>query len=153
MPSGMDRVEFIIAPNVGEAPKPLAKIASGGELSRVALAIKAVLSSKDTVDTLIFDEIDTGIGGEVAADVGSYLKEVSTFRQVLCVTHLASIAARAGQHYRVAKRVEEGRTVTRIDLLEGHEREIEIARMLAGDKDGAASLAHAADLIRRSSAG
>jgi DNA repair protein RecN (Recombination protein N) len=151
--SGMDRVEFIIAPNVGEAPKPLARIASGGELSRVALAIKAVLSSKDTVDTLVFDEIDTGIGGEVAADVGAYLKEVSNFRQVLCVTHLASIAARAGQHYRVAKRVEEGRTVTRIDLLEGHEREIEIARMLAGDKDGAASLAHAADLIKRSLAG
>jgi len=152
-PSGMDRVEFIIAPNVGEAPKPLARIASGGELSRVALAIKAVLSSKDTVDTLIFDEIDTGIGGEVAADVGAYLKEVSAFRQVLCVTHLASIAAFAKQHYRVSKRVEEGRTVTRIDLLEGHERETEIARMLAGDKDGAVSLAHAAELIKRSSAG
>ncbi len=151
--SGMDRVEFIIAPNVGEAPKPLARIASGGELSRVALAIKAVLSSKDTVDTLIFDEIDTGIGGEVAADVGAYLKEVSAFRQVLCVTHLASIAAFAEQHYRVSKRVEEGRTVTRIDLLEGHERETEIARMLAGDKDGAVSLAHAAELIKRSSAG
>jgi len=152
-PSGMDRVEFIIAPNVGEAPKPLARIASGGELSRVALAIKAVLSSKDTVDTLIFDEIDTGIGGEVAADVGAYLKEVSAFRQVLCVTHLASIAAFAEQHYRVSKRVEEGRTVTRIDLLEEHERETEIARMLAGDKDGAVSLAHAAELIKRSSAG
>ena len=152
-PSGMDRIEFIIAPNVGEAPKPLARIASGGELSRVALAIKAVLSSKDTVDTLIFDEIDTGIGGEVAADVGAYLKEVSAFRQVLCVTHLASIAAFAKQHYRVSKRVEEGRTVTRIDLLEGHERETEIARMLAGDKDGAVSLAHAAELIKRSSAG
>ncbi len=152
-PSGMDRVEFIIAPNVGEAPKPLARIASGGELSRVALAIKAVLSSKDTVDTLIFDEIDTGIGGEVAADVGAYLKEVSAFRQVLCVTHLASIAAFAEQHYRVSKRVEEGRTVTRIDLLAGHERETEIARMLAGDKDGAVSLAHAAELIKRSSAG
>ncbi len=152
-PSGMDRIEFIIAPNVGETPKPLARIASGGELSRVALAIKAVLSSKDTVDTLIFDEIDTGIGGEVAADVGAYLKEVSAFRQVLCVTHLASIAARAAQHYQVSKRVEEGRTVTRIDLLVGHERETEIARMLAGDKDGAASLAHAAELIKRSSAG
>lgn len=152
-PSGMDRVEFIIAPNIGETPKPLARIASGGELSRVALAIKAVISSKDTVDTLIFDEIDTGIGGEVAADVGAYLKEVSAFRQVLCVTHLASIAACAAQHYRVSKRVEEGRTVTRIDLLVGHERETEIARMLAGDKDGAASLAHAAELIKRSSAG
>jgi len=152
-PDGMDRLEFMIAPNLGEAPKPLARIASGGELSRVALAIKAVLSSKDTVDTLIFDEIDTGIGGEVAADVGAYLKEVSAFRQVLCVTHLASIAARAKQHYRVLKRVEEGRTVTRIDLLEGHERETEIARMLAGDKEGATSLAHAADLIKRSSAG
>lgn len=150
-PSGMDHVEFSIAPNVGEAPKPLAKIASGGELSRVALAIKAVLSSKDAVDTLIFDEIDTGIGGEVAVDVAAYLKEVSAFKQVFCVTHLASIAARADQHYRVVKREEDGRTVTRIDRLEGHEREAEIARMLAGDKDGAASLAHAAELIKRSS--
>ncbi|HWR10517.1 MAG TPA: DNA repair protein RecN [Rectinemataceae bacterium] len=150
-PKGMDDVEFLIAPNLGEPPKPLAKIASGGELSRVALAIKAVLSSKDTVDTLIFDEIDTGIGGEVAADVGSYLKGISRYKQVLCVTHLASIAAKADIHYRVDKKVEGGRTVTRIDPMVDREREEEIARMLAGDSEGAASLAHAAELLRRSS--
>lgn len=150
-PRGMDDVEFLIAPNLGEPPKPLAKIASGGELSRVALAIKAVLSSKDTVDTLIFDEIDTGIGGEVAVAVGSYLKGISRFRQVLCVTHLVSIAARADAHYMVDKKVENGRTVTRIDRLEGRSKEEEISRMLAGDRDGAASLAYAAELLKRSS--
>ncbi|PKL06010.1 MAG: DNA repair protein RecN, partial [Spirochaetae bacterium HGW-Spirochaetae-9] len=148
---GMDEVEFLIAPNPGEPPKPLAKIASGGELSRVALAIKAVLSTKDAVDTLIFDEIDTGIGGEVAADVGTYLKGISLYKQVLCVTHIASIAALASLHYRVDKKVVEGRTVTRIERMDGQEREEEIARMLAGDREGAASLAHAAELLRRSS--
>lgn len=152
-PKGMDSVEFLIAPNIGEAPRALAKIASGGELSRVALAIKTVLSSKDSVDTLIFDEIDAGIGGEVAAAVAVYLKAISSYRQVLCVTHLAAIAARADTHYRVDKRVEGGRTVTRIDRMEGKEREEEIARMLAGDKEGSASLAHAAELLRRSLAG
>lgn len=152
-PNGMDEVEFLIAPNLGEPPKPLAAIASGGELSRVALAIKAVLSSKDTVDTLIFDEIDSGIGGEVAVAVGAYLKGVSRFRQVLCVTHLASIAVKADLHYRVDKKVEGGRTVTRIDRLKGREREEEIARMLAGDREGAASLAHAAELLKQASMG
>lgn len=150
-PKGMDDVEFLIAPNLGEPPKALAKIASGGELSRVALAIKAVLSSKDTVDTLIFDEIDTGIGGEVAVAVGSYLKGISRFRQVLCVTHLVAIAAKADIHYMVDKKIEEGRTVTRIDRLEGRKKEEEIARMLAGDREGAASLAYAAELLKLSS--
>ena len=149
--SGMDDVEFLIAPNIGETPKPLVKIASGGELSRVALGIKAVLSSKDAVDTLIFDEIDTGIGGEVAVAVGSYLKEISKYRQVLCVTHLASIAAKADTHYRVDKHIESGRTVTRIQMLVGRDREEEIARMLAGDSEDAASLAHAAELLKASS--
>ena len=147
--AGMDEVEFLIAPNMGESPKPLARIASGGELSRIALAIKAVLSSKDTVDTLIFDEIDAGIGGEVAVAVGSYLKNISLYKQVLCVTHLASIAVRADVQLKVDKKVEEGRTVTRIAALGGGDREEEIARMLAGDKEGSASLAHAADLLRR----
>ena len=150
---GMDDVEFLIAPNIGESSKPLIKIASGGELSRVALAIKAVLSSKDAVDTLIFDEIDTGIGGEVAVAIGLYLKEISRYKQVFCVTHLATIAARADMHYSVNKMIEAGRTVTRIQLLEGRRREEEIARMLAGDKEGAASLAHAAELLKVSSMG
>lgn len=150
-PTGMDEVEFLIAPNMGESPKPLAKIASGGELSRIALAIKAVLSSKDTVDTLIFDEIDTGIGGEVAVAVGSYLKNISLCKQVLCVTHLASIAVRADVQLKVDKKVDDGRTVTRIEMLRGKSREEEIARMLAGDKEGTASLAHAVELLKRAS--
>jgi len=152
-PVGMDDVEFLIQPNIGESPKPLAKIASGGELSRIALAIKAVLSSKDTVDTLIFDEIDTGIGGEVAVAVGSYLKNISLCKQVLCVTHLASIAVHADIQFKVDKKVEEGRTVTRIEQLKEKGREEEIARMLAGDKEGTASLAHAAELLKRASGG
>lgn len=149
--SGMDEVEFLITPNIGESPKPLAKIASGGELSRIALSVKAVLSSKDAIDTLIFDEIDTGIGGEVAVAVGSYLKDISDRRQVLCVTHLASIAAYADVQFRVDKSVQEGRTVTRIREMSGAAREGEIARMLAGDKEGPVSLAHAAELLRRTS--
>lgn len=147
---GFDEVELLIAPNKGESPKALARIASGGELSRVALAIKAVMASRDIVDTLIFDEIDTGIGGEVAAAVGTYLKNVAMERQVLCVTHLASIASRADLHYHVDKRESGGRTVTKVERLEGAAREREIARMLSGDREGTASLAHAAELLRRS---
>lgn len=147
---GLDEVELLIAPNRGESPKALARIASGGELSRVALAIKAVMASRDIVDTLIFDEIDTGIGGEVAVAVGTYLKNVAAERQVLCVTHLASIASQADLHYRVDKRETGGRTVTKVERLEGQAREREIARMLSGDREGTASLAHAAELLRRS---
>ncbi|MCE5255565.1 MAG: DNA repair protein RecN [Spirochaetaceae bacterium] len=147
--SGMDDVEFMIAPNLGESPRPLVKIASGGELSRVALAIKTILSSKDEIPLLIFDEIDTGIGGEVAVAVGSYLKNISKGRQVLCVTHLASIAAYAYSQFKVEKSVENNRTVTSIKKLEGKQREEEIARMLAGDKYDRTSLAHAAELLRR----
>ncbi|MFZ2781360.1 MAG: DNA repair protein RecN [Rectinemataceae bacterium] len=148
-PDGIDVVEFKIAPNPGESAKPLAKIASGGELSRVALAIKTVLASMDTVGTLIFDEIDSGIGGEVALAVGQRLKELSRSHQVFCVTHLASIAAMAGTQYRVGKEVRGDRTVTSVEPLAGKRREEEIARMLAGDPEGAVSIAHAAALLNR----
>jgi DNA repair protein RecN (Recombination protein N) len=150
-PSGKDEVEMLIAPNPGESSKPLSSIASGGELSRVALAIKAVLSAKGNLSTLIFDEIDAGIGGEVAVAVGSYLRNVSQFCQVLCVTHLASIAVKADLHYRVDKVLESGRTVTRVEKLEGRAREEEIARMLAGDKEAKTSLAHASELLKKAS--
>jgi DNA repair protein RecN (Recombination protein N) len=149
-PEGKDEIVFLIAPNLGESSKPLAKIASGGELSRVALAIRAVLASGGASDTLIFDEIDTGIGGEVAVAVGDYLKEISRFKQVLCVTHLATIAAKADSHFLVEKEEAEGRTGTRITELGRVERESEIARMLSGDRDGSLSLAHAAELLTRS---
>ncbi len=147
--SGKDELEILIAPNPGESPKPLASIASGGELSRVALAIKAVLSAKGNLSTLIFDEVDAGIGGEVAVAVGAYLKNLARYCQVLCVTHLASIAVMADLHYRVDKVEEAGRTVTRIIRLDGFEREGEIARMLAGDKEGKTSLAHASELLKK----
>lgn len=148
--TGMDRIELMIAPNIGESPKPLAKIASGGELSRVALAIKAVTSSRDTTNTLVFDEIDSGIGGEVGVAVGTYLKVISHAKQVLCVTHLASIAVRADTHVVVSKHVEDGRTITKVEGLSGEAREMEVARMLAGDKDRDSSRAHAAEMLRTS---
>jgi len=149
-PDGKDDVVFLIAPNLGETAKPLAKIASGGELSRVALAIRAVLASGGTAGTLIFDEIDTGIGGEVAVSVGAYLKEIARFKQVLCVTHLATIAARADSHFLVEKEETGGRTGTKITELNRSSRESEIARMLSGDKEGSLSLAHAAELLMKS---
>jgi DNA repair protein RecN (Recombination protein N) len=146
---GLDEVEFLIAPNLGEPPKSLARIASGGELSRVALAAKTVLSGSDAVSTLIFDEVDAGIGGEVAVAVGKHLKELGRTKQVLCITHLASIAVRADNHYRVEKDESAGRTSARLSLMEGRARAEEIARMLAGDPEEEASIAHATELLRK----
>lgn len=148
-PWGIDEVEFLIAPNPGEAPKPLARIASGGELSRVALAAKSVFAASDRASTLIFDEVDAGIGGEVAVSVGEHLEALGRSKQVLCITHLASIAARADNHYRVEKSVEGGRTTTRLVRVDGPDRAREIARMLAGDQHEEASLAHATELLRK----
>jgi DNA repair protein RecN (Recombination protein N) len=149
---GIDEVEFYIAPNPGEPERPLSRIASGGELSRFALALKAVLAAHDVVDTLVFDEIDTGIGGQVGVAVGAYLKQLSQYRQVLCVTHLATIAAHADQQYKVDKQVVDGRTSTSLHLLSRPEREIEIARMLSGAGESHVSRTHAAELLDRSRA-
>jgi DNA repair protein RecN (Recombination protein N) len=148
-PYGVDEIEFLIAPNPGENAKPLARIASGGELSRVALAAKTVLAGSDSVDCLIFDEVDAGIGGEVAVAVGEHLKQLGKSKQVLCITHLASIAVRADNHYRVEKEVSGGRTTTRLSRMEGRVRAEEIARMLAGDPREEASIAHATELLRK----
>jgi DNA repair protein RecN (Recombination protein N) len=155
-PWGADNVEFLISANKGEPLKELARIASGGELSRVLLAIKTVLAGADTLETLIFDEIDAGIGGEVALAVGDYLDKIGGMKQIFCVTHLASIAVRADNHLKVEKHNlpgdrggEEGRTVTGVSPLETGERREEIARMLAGDAVGAAALAHADDLLAK----
>jgi len=147
-PWGAEDVEFLISANTGEPLKDLSRIASGGELSRVMLAIKSVLSVSDSAETLIFDEIDTGIGGEVALAVGEYLEKMGERRQIFCVTHLASIAVRAGNHFKVEKRTEEGRTFTGVGPLSADGRRKEIARMLAGD-GGEAALAHADDLIAK----
>lgn len=148
-PYGIDEVAFLISPNRGEPLRELARIASGGEMSRVMLAVKTALSDTDTIGTLIFDEIDAGIGGEVALSVGEHLHALAARKQVLCITHLASIAVRADTHYRVEKAVLQDRTVTRLAALSGEATAREIARMLAGDSKTEVSYAHAVELLRR----
>ena len=130
---GCDTIEFMICTNAGEAMKPLHKIASGGELSRIMLAIKSVLSDKDGIDTLIFDEIDSGISGRAAGKVGIQLKKASADKQVLCVTHLAQIAANADNQYLIEKTVKDNKTYTKVSLLSYEERIKEIARIMSGD--------------------
>ncbi len=135
---GADRIEFLMSANVGEPPKPITRIASGGELSRIMLAIKSVLAEADEIDTLIFDEIDTGISGRAASRVGNRLRltadsvPADRHRQVLCVTHLAQIAAQARQHYLIEKSVRDGRTFTEVTLLSEEQREQELARIIGG---------------------
>jgi DNA repair protein RecN (Recombination protein N) len=141
-PSGADRVTFAFAPNPGEAPRPLGRIASGGEASRVSLALKVVLAAADEMPLLVFDEVDAGVGGRNAAAVGERLKALSSHHQVLCVTHLAQVAAHADAHVVVGKRTVGGRTVTEVRQLPPGERAKELASMLAGE--GAGEEAHAA---------
>ena len=129
---GCDEIEFMISANQGETMKPLHKIASGGELSRIMLSIKSSLLDKDSVDTMIFDEIDTGISGYAADKVGTQLKKVSLNRQVICVTHLAQIAARADNHLLIEKNTKNGRTFTKVEPLDKNERINEIARIMSG---------------------
>ena len=143
---GMDEIEFFISPNVGSEPKPLAKIASGGEISRVMLGLKTVLAQIDLIPTMIFDEIDAGIGGRTADIVGQKLKELSRFRQVFCITHLPQIARFADQHYRVEKSVEAERTTITAKLLTPEERIEEMARMHGGEAT-VTTLAHARELL------
>ena len=145
--TGLERAEFLFSPNPGEEPRPLAKIASGGELSRLMLAFKQIHPESD-VPTLVFDEVDTGIGGATSALVGEKLKRVAAAQQVLCITHLPQVAAFADHHYRVEKRVEAGRTVTSIVLLRGEERVSEMARMLGGLKITDTTLEHAREMIQ-----
>ncbi len=132
-PDGQDELEFLISSNVGEEPKPLAKIASGGELSRVMLSIKNVLAQKDRIGTAIFDEIDTGVSGKAAQKIGQKLKEVSQNRQVICVTHLAQVAVYADHHLLIHKQEENGRTFTHITRLTQEQRVEEIARIISGE--------------------
>jgi DNA repair protein RecN (Recombination protein N) len=149
---GADRVEFLISANAGEEPRALDKVASGGELSRIALALKTSLGqagkSKGVPRTLVFDEIDSGIGGGVAEAVGRRLKKLAAANQVLCVTHLAQVAGFADHHYSVEKREVKGRTVAEIEELTGEARTREIGRMLSGQKVTAEALKHAEQLIR-----
>ncbi|MBQ5544690.1 MAG: DNA repair protein RecN [Clostridia bacterium] len=132
-PNGADTVEFLISANPGEPPKPLGKIASGGELSRIMLAIKTVLADIDDIDTMIFDEVDTGISGRAAYKVGVKLREVSRSRQIICITHLAQLAAQADTHLLIQKNVEGGRTFTSVRPLAFAERRDELARINGGE--------------------
>ncbi|UCD25622.1 MAG: DNA repair protein RecN [Gemmatimonadota bacterium] len=146
--TGMDVVEFMVTMNPGMEPRPLAHVASGGELSRLMLALKVVLANHDAVPTLVFDEVDQGIGGEVAIKVSEALAEVAKSRQVLIITHLPQIAARATHHLRVDKPVQQGMPSTEVHLLSNEERVVEIARML-GDGEDPTALKHASEMIRR----
>ncbi len=150
-PYGKDDIEFLISANPGNPPLPLAKIASGGELSRVMLALKTIFaqSTNDTVETLIFDEIDTGIGGEVAVAVGSHIKNLSKKRQIFCITHLASIAVYADNQIKIAKSVSDSITSSNVYPVEGEDRVNEIARMLSGDSKDQQSLEHARVLLQK----
>lgn len=145
--NGFDRVEFLIAPNPGEGLKPLVKVASGGETSRLMLALKNVLARADEVPTLIFDEIDQGIGGRVGAVIGEKLWQLARQHQVLCVTHLPQLAAFGDQHFRVRKTVVDGRTLTQVDALDENARLDELAQMLGGVSD--ANRAAARDTLER----
>jgi len=145
--SGWDRVEFFFSANPGEPARPLAKVASGGELSRLMLALKCLLAQKDMVETVIFDEVDAGIGGEAAEAVARKIQELATHHQVFCVTHLPQIAARGNVHYRVAKQQERGRTLSSFSLLTEGERVDELARMLAGDSVSSQTRAWAEELL------
>ena len=145
--TGADEIYFLISANAGEEPKPLSKIASGGELSRIMLAIKNVLALKDNVQTLIFDEVDTGVSGRAAQKIGIKLKEVSKNRQVLCVTHLAQIACFADNHFLISKSESDNKTYTKVELLDNNGRIHELARIIGGIESTQLSLDTAAEMI------
>ena len=144
---GIDDVEFLFAPNLGEAPKPLARIASGGELSRVTLALKAVMSRQEGAPCLVFDEIDAGISGRVAALVGQKILSLAGKHQILCITHLPQIASLPARHLRVSKRTDKGQTFTDALLLDEAGRQREVASLLAGQEPGESALANARELM------
>jgi len=148
---GMDRVEFMMSPNVGEDLKPLSRIASGGELSRIMLALKTILARTSSVETLVFDEVDSGIGGGTAAVVGEKLHSLARFHQILCITHLPQIASKGSTHFAVRKKIAEGRTGTVIAELDREERIDEIARLLGGKTVSQRAIAHAKEMLTHSS--
>ncbi len=146
--NGMDHAGFMIAPNIGEELKPLSQIASGGELSRVVLALKVILAETESVETVIFDEVDAGIGGSVAEIVGRKIAELASFHQIICITHLPQIARFGNHHFRISKEVKQGRTRTSITPLTEKERIEELARMLGGVKMTQATLDHAMEMFQ-----
>src|SRR5690606_10813593 len=146
--AGADRVEFFLAANPGEPARALRQSASGGEISRVMLAIKGALAQSDPRPLLVFDELDTGIGGQTALRVGEALSELATHHQLLVITHLHQVAAQAGHQHKVEKKVEEGRTVTGVTPLSAKDRAAELARMMGGEDSGTA-LKHARELLKK----
>jgi DNA repair protein RecN (Recombination protein N) len=148
-PSGWDRVEFMFSANPGEPVKPLVKIASGGELSRLLLGLKCILARKDQVETVIFDEVDAGIGGQAAEDIANKIKQLSDHHQVFCITHLPQIASKADEHFKVYKSLQNKRTATEINLLDYDNSVHELARMLAGDSVKDETIAYAKGLLEK----
>jgi DNA repair protein RecN (Recombination protein N) len=146
---GIDQVEFFFSPNPGEELRPLARIASGGELSRVMLSLRMLTARDEPGRTLIFDEVDAGIGGAAADAVGARLQSLGQRHQVLCITHLAQIAARADTHMQIAKQIRGGRTVTALSRLDDAGREAELGRMIAGAAVSPRVLASARELLAR----
>jgi DNA repair protein RecN (Recombination protein N) len=146
---GLEQVEFLVAGHAGTAPRPLSKVASGGELSRISLAIRVVTAQQGDIPTMIFDEVDVGIGGGVAEIVGQLLKQLGQERQVLVITHLPQVAAQGQQHLRVSKRQQDGLTLSRIDPLSANERISEVARMLGGVDITETTLQHAAEMLAK----
>jgi DNA repair protein RecN (Recombination protein N) len=140
-------VALLIAPNVGEAPRPLSRIASGGELSRFMLAIKTILARQGAVETVVFDEVDAGVSGATAAVVGEKLLALARYHQVICITHLPQIACQGQAHFLVAKEIREGRTETTLAELNPSERVAEIARLLGGRRVTDRALAHAREML------
>lgn len=147
-PSGLDEVEFLISANPGQAPQPLAKIASGGELSRMSLAIQVIASDGSSVPTMVFDEVDSGVGGGVAEMLGRRLKDLGATRQVLCVTHLPQVASLAHHHFCISKTSDDRSTATEVQALEGQARIEELARMLGGVKITRRTREHAAEMLQ-----
>jgi DNA repair protein RecN (Recombination protein N) len=146
---GLEQVEFLVAGHAGTVPRPLSKVASGGELSRISLAIRVVTAQQGDIPTMIFDEVDVGIGGGVAEIVGQLLKQLGQERQVLVITHLPQVAAQGQQHLRVSKRQQDGLTLSRIDPLSASERVNEVARMLGGVDITETTLQHAAEMLEK----
>ena len=147
LPTGTDNVRFLISANAGEPLAPLSKIASGGELSRTMLALKCALADKEMTPTLIFDEVDTGISGKTSYKIGKKLRDCSKTAQVICVTHSPQIASQADMHIKIAKREEDGRTVTSSTVLDRNGRINELARIIGGEKITEKTLTAAAEML------
>jgi DNA repair protein RecN (Recombination protein N) len=148
-PKGIDDIEFMISPNLGERLRPLARIVSGGEVSRIMLALKSILSEVDQVPTLIFDEIDSGVGARLGEVIARKLRNLSGKRQVICVTHLPQIACRAGRHFYIEKYILDNQTGIKLKEMEGEERVKEIARMLDGSQMSEITIQHAQKMLNR----